>query len=217
MTQKVSDTVRYYQSRFTILIVAFIILAAGWCLLTYRYYQLENGYIKKCAERQQLEETERVMEWKNAWAECMEDIDRYVEESREIVCWDTLVEWQEECDKEMRQCEFTYDDLMECESALARCKSKREVFPEMGDAPFKVDDQGLHVNMNAVTGASFDGAIFKDVTTDWGVCSGVGPYCIVPYNKLSRLGRKEYDAGVKANARELQERIAEILRVKNGQ
>lgn len=72
------------------------------------------------------QETERVMEWKNSWAECMEDIDRYVEESREIVCWDTLVEWQEECDKEMRQCEFTYNRLMECEGDLAELKREYE-------------------------------------------------------------------------------------------
>ncbi len=67
-----------------------------------------------------LEETARVMEFKTAWIECEEHIERYVEDSREIVCWDTLVDWQEQHEKEMRQCEGTWDYLMECESTVAR-------------------------------------------------------------------------------------------------
>lgn len=79
-----------------------------------------------CHYGSELEESAAVMEWKTDWIECQEDIDRYVEESREIVCWDTLVDWQEQHDKEMRQCHFTYDGLMECESSLAELKREYE-------------------------------------------------------------------------------------------
>ncbi len=66
------------------------------------------------------------MEFKLAWAECQEDIHRYVEDSREIVCWDTLVDWQEQADKEMRRYEYVDRDLQTCEDSLARARREYE-------------------------------------------------------------------------------------------
>ena len=103
--------------------------------------------------------------------------------------------WQDAASKRIDQLEACEERIDYLED-LARVKDKHETLPERKDHPFKIDDQGLHVNMEAVTGAAFKGTVLKDVTTDWGVCDGVGPWCVVPYSKLTRLGHHQYNKEV---------------------
>jgi len=120
----------YYKRRYSILIVGYIFLLGLWAFNWYQW-GAECAYYEASARecwtfKDNEPETERVMEWKTAYIECQEDIDRYVEESREIVCWDTLVDWQEQHDKEMARCRFVGEGLTECESRLAALKREYE-------------------------------------------------------------------------------------------
>lgn len=104
------------------MIVAFILLTAGWGWLSYKYNQLRQATPVTCEEKEHQEETERVMEFKTAWSDCEEEIKRYVDQSRYAVCLETIDEWQENADKEMAHCDHVGDLLMECESAVAWMK-----------------------------------------------------------------------------------------------
>ena len=112
----------YWKRRFNVMIAAFVVLAAGWGWMVYQHYRLRSATPQTCEEKEHQKETARVMEFKVAWAECVEDVERYVEDSREIVCWDTLVDWQEQVDKEYRRCEYVGDLLHTCEDDVARMK-----------------------------------------------------------------------------------------------
>jgi len=116
----------YYRRRWNILIVAYTVLLGMWAFNWFQWKHEVKQYkdlFEECSSFSEFEpETERVMYWKHAWVECQEDIERYVEESREIVCWDTLVDWQEQADKEMRRCDYVYESLMTCESEIAEMR-----------------------------------------------------------------------------------------------
>lgn len=115
----------YYKVRFNVMLVAFCTLSAMWGALAYRYYQLRNATPLTCEELEAQQETARVMEWKRAWAECMDDVDRYLDNVQETVCWDTLVDWQEQHDKETRRYEYLDEELQTCEDTLAVCRGER--------------------------------------------------------------------------------------------
>jgi hypothetical protein len=117
----------YYKRRFNILIVAYLILVGGWGWLTYRHVKWTAGDIRKCAEKEQLEETERVMEWKSAYIECEEEIRHYVNQSRYMVCLDDMVKFTEESFQDHEREMYLQDELQTCEDSLARLRRETEV------------------------------------------------------------------------------------------
>ena len=86
--------------------------------------------VERQKDEEYAEETARVMEFKNAYIECEESVQEYVNQSRYMVCLEDMVELGEALFKCGEREGCFHIEIQTCENALARLRRDTEACQE---------------------------------------------------------------------------------------